>query len=561
MKREVDLLQTLKDEECIINLYDCEYRLDKARVSLVLEYGELDLNTFLQYSTPLFRCQSKERYYEVCLLWYQMLKAVQSIHRRNIVHKDLKPQNFLKVKGKLKLIDFGISQRIQGEVTSMIVANPAGTPNYIAPERAMFADDSKINIMISYSHQDSEIMQGIMDLLTTHGFGVWVDTKLKGGANFFKDIGSAVIGCDIFLFLLSEHSISSKYCQDELSLARISNKRILPLTYCSFREITGAMEAGFRLILSCVQWVCLDPKADEVDNNKRFLESLNEVLQSELSEDARLANYTVVADENHEEEMYRSMGTLRRMNSKHFTEFWTRNFGDADSVLVTSILDQIKVDYYWDYLSLNLEDSWALKAMTLWCFNLERNCKTLTRAQYDEFVWPDGRPQEGGPVSADFDRFWIRCKDGFSVRLSMQEVFDSESSVRFDSIRNLSKIKSKRVVIALCKLLRDSDPNIRAVACISLSYTAHQDNADKLVVLLKDPDRLVRESACLALARLKVPATVPALLLTWRNDVISDVRSAAMKALEAIDSSEAKEGIRVVHTLQEEFQKLAASDE
>ena len=48
--------------------------------------------------------------------------------------QDLKPQNFMKVKGKLKLIDFGISQMIQDEVTSMIIQQPEGTPNYIAPE-------------------------------------------------------------------------------------------------------------------------------------------------------------------------------------------------------------------------------------------------------------------------------------------------------------------------------------------------------------------------------------------------------------------------------------------
>ena len=38
------------------------------------------------------------------------------------------------VKGKLKLIDFGISEVIQDDVTSMTIVQPEGTPNYIAPE-------------------------------------------------------------------------------------------------------------------------------------------------------------------------------------------------------------------------------------------------------------------------------------------------------------------------------------------------------------------------------------------------------------------------------------------
>ena len=49
--------------------------------------------------------------------------------------QDLKPQNFMKVKGRVKLIDFGISQTIaDADMTSMIVQQPEGTPNYISPE-------------------------------------------------------------------------------------------------------------------------------------------------------------------------------------------------------------------------------------------------------------------------------------------------------------------------------------------------------------------------------------------------------------------------------------------
>ena len=94
-----------------------------------------------------------------------------------------------------------------------------------------FADSTKFNIMISYSHKDSELMMRIRDLLTANSFDVWVDTELKGGTNFFKSIGSAVIECDIFFFILTEHSVASKFCQDEVSLARVSCKKycLLPI--------------------------------------------------------------------------------------------------------------------------------------------------------------------------------------------------------------------------------------------------------------------------------------------------------------------------------------------
>ena len=38
-----------------------------------------------------------------------MLQAVQIVHDEKIVHSDLKPANFVLVKGQLKLIDFGIA--------------------------------------------------------------------------------------------------------------------------------------------------------------------------------------------------------------------------------------------------------------------------------------------------------------------------------------------------------------------------------------------------------------------------------------------------------------------
>ena len=425
-----------------------------------------------------------------------------------------------------------------------------------------FTNDSKFNVMISYSHQDSELMLRIRDLLTANGFDVWVDTKLKGGTNFFKNIGSAVIGCDIFIFILSESSVTSRFCQDEVSLARISSKKILPITYCKVGDVVQNMDAGLRLILSCVQWICLNPKLNDNDNDRLLITSLNDTLHTELSDDERLENYHILysdEDKTDPEARY-SAKTLRRENSLHLQGFWTRNFRDAtDEVPLKDVLGAIKKDYTYDYNHLHFTDPWALKALALWCFDLERNAVSITRDQYDQFVFPDGKKVN---ESENADSFWVRCKDGFSVRLSMMEVFNAHSSVRYDSIQNLSKIKNKRVLLALYKLLRDSEPNIRAVACISLALTGNTSplSVEKVVKLLQDDDRLVRESACLALAKFKSPDTVSQLLQIWRNDVISDVRGAAVKALEAIGTPEAEEGMRVVKTLQEEFNNLSLGD-
>ena len=65
----------------------------------------------------------------------QILLAVKAIHDAGIVHQDLKPANFVMVKGKLKLIDFGIADAFAtSDATSVVRENQVGTINYMSPE-------------------------------------------------------------------------------------------------------------------------------------------------------------------------------------------------------------------------------------------------------------------------------------------------------------------------------------------------------------------------------------------------------------------------------------------
>jgi serine/threonine-protein kinase TTK/MPS1 len=70
------------------------------------------------------------RYY-----WQEMLTCVAAVHDHDIVHSDLKPANFLLVKGRLKLIDFGIANAIDIDNTVNVHRDShVGTPNYMSPE-------------------------------------------------------------------------------------------------------------------------------------------------------------------------------------------------------------------------------------------------------------------------------------------------------------------------------------------------------------------------------------------------------------------------------------------
>uniref|UniRef100_A0A0R3X1E6 Protein kinase domain-containing protein n=1 Tax=Hydatigena taeniaeformis TaxID=6205 RepID=A0A0R3X1E6_HYDTA len=65
-----------------------------------------------------------------------------------IVHLDLKPENFVIVRGMLKLIDLGISQRLPADSTHMDLLKPMGSIVYMSPEQlASIASSNFPNIV------------------------------------------------------------------------------------------------------------------------------------------------------------------------------------------------------------------------------------------------------------------------------------------------------------------------------------------------------------------------------------------------------------------------------
>jgi serine/threonine protein kinase len=64
----------------------------------------------------------------------KMLQAVHAVHLENVVHTDLKPANFVLVKGRLKIIDFGIAKAVANDTVNIQRDQQIGTVNYMSPE-------------------------------------------------------------------------------------------------------------------------------------------------------------------------------------------------------------------------------------------------------------------------------------------------------------------------------------------------------------------------------------------------------------------------------------------
>ncbi|KAJ2787397.1 Dual-specificity kinase, spindle pole body (SPB) duplication and spindle checkpoint function [Coemansia interrupta] len=126
---EIMLLRRFEGNPHIIQLFDAEITKERGLLHMVMEFGETDLANVLkrQGDRPLGMNMIR-------LYWEQMLRAVQTIHEERVVHADLKPANYLLVRGSLKLIDFGIAKAIGNDTTNIHRENQVGTVNYMSPE-------------------------------------------------------------------------------------------------------------------------------------------------------------------------------------------------------------------------------------------------------------------------------------------------------------------------------------------------------------------------------------------------------------------------------------------
>jgi len=84
------------------------------------------------------------------------------------------------------------------------------------------------SVFISYAHADSPIANKIKGALRRNGISVWIDERLKAGDQAWqKQLEIAIREQNNFLFLMSPTSVSSEYCQWELTKAQGMNKRII----------------------------------------------------------------------------------------------------------------------------------------------------------------------------------------------------------------------------------------------------------------------------------------------------------------------------------------------
>ncbi|XP_075252427.1 uncharacterized protein LOC142344550 [Convolutriloba macropyga] len=405
-------------------------------------------------------------------------------------------------------------------------------------------EEEKFDVMISYSHQDMDLMRYIKDALKNEGLKVWVDEEgLGAGVDFLSKIGKAIVISTCFLQILTDSSVVSKYCKDELSLAYISNKPLNVICSSDPDDLFAQMDFGQKLTLAphknkFVEITDLRLKKSQVEFMcKQIKNKIANLLSETDATDSMTASLSVQNDMKAETfwDLYIPGG--QSCNWPEFVQLFMVQFGHELESRVP-ITDQ-----HW-LLSIFKSEL---------CDESSDNPDSVTLQAFKDFC---------KPANSRSEQFvWESVEKYAREQLAIKAVFAIDSSVRLDAIENLSKFKSAAVQEALLDLLRDPDANVRSIAALSLAkvsfgYDTQGSPTARVAKLLKDKDRLVRESACVALGRMKAEDQIEKLISVWRNDVISVVRDAALLALELIGGDEATRAIYVTRVLSDEIKAL-----
>ena len=85
-----------------------------------------------------------------------------------------------------------------------------------------------MRLFVSYAHENSAIVQPVVDVLRAATHFVWFDDQILPGQDWKHELGEKIHGSDVFLYALTPQSVASEWCQWEFAVAASPQKSIVP---------------------------------------------------------------------------------------------------------------------------------------------------------------------------------------------------------------------------------------------------------------------------------------------------------------------------------------------
>lgn len=121
--REIQALRRLSPNPNIVKLLEVLYDQPTGRLALVFELMEMNIYELIR-GRRQYLPEARVRH-----LMYQLVKAMDHMHRQGIFHRDIKPENILVSNDELKLADFGSCRGIYSKQPyTEYISAPLETP-------------------------------------------------------------------------------------------------------------------------------------------------------------------------------------------------------------------------------------------------------------------------------------------------------------------------------------------------------------------------------------------------------------------------------------------------
>ncbi len=106
-------------DEGMIKYIDMEYVKGKTLNELLLEYPDQKMP------------EARVKELAICIC-----EAMQYAHDKNVIHRDIKPQNIMLTEtGEIKIMDFGVAETLRNSVSRIVPGGTTGTLVYMSPEQ------------------------------------------------------------------------------------------------------------------------------------------------------------------------------------------------------------------------------------------------------------------------------------------------------------------------------------------------------------------------------------------------------------------------------------------
>ena len=103
-------------------------------------------------------------------------------------------------------------------------------------------------VFVCYSHADAASVYADIADLRSLGLNIWYDEGISPGTEWSEELGHALERADQVLFYISDSSVHSRHCRDEIAFSHNHDKQVVAV-YLSQTELP----VGLELSLSSTQ--------------------------------------------------------------------------------------------------------------------------------------------------------------------------------------------------------------------------------------------------------------------------------------------------------------------